>query len=115
LQLKLPILKPRGSGLPPWAQRVSEEADSFGTQKKLNRKATAWFSGVDTSPLGDTMGVVYNILPTDVPLYMIPSERTASLLTTPFEIYANGAFMLPQVLDLENADGELVAQSESTC
>jgi hypothetical protein len=114
VQLKLPNLKPRGSGLPPWTQLVFSQANIYSTQKKLNGKAKGWFSGIDTSPLGDMIALLFNILPTDVPMYLIPSERNASLLTTPFEIYANGAFVLPQQIDLDKSTGEITAHLEST-
>jgi hypothetical protein len=60
---------------------------------------------MDCSPLGDLMVLNFNILPTAVPVYFIPSDRRSSLLMTPVDVQGAGAFMLPQKIEICPSSG----------
>jgi hypothetical protein len=107
LQLKLPQLKPRGAGPQPWQDRVQIERDFLSTQRNLGGKTKAWYTGVGCSPLGDLLLTLFHVAPTDVPIYYIPSERKAFLLSTSIEHYEKNVFMLPAPLEITHASGKM--------
>jgi hypothetical protein len=105
LQLKLPLLQAHDMRPHTWKEQIRIQESILSAQKRLNGKTTAWFWGMDCSPLGDLMALNFNILPTDVPVYFIPSDRRSSLLMAPIKFHESSAFALPQPIDINKSSG----------
>ena len=60
---------------------------------------------MDCSPLGDLMVLNFNILPTAVPVYFIPSDRRSSLLMTPVDVQEADTFILPKKIEICPSSG----------
>jgi hypothetical protein len=107
IQLDLPNLRPQNARKQLWSDQASIQKATLSTEKRLDGKTKAWFWGLDALPFGDMIAVNFNILPTDVPVYLIPSDRRSFVVLSPTNP-SHDDLQLSQPIEIDSMSGKIM-------